>query len=63
MFVSVFKECMYCFSASVKLETPKKVKDIECDLCKEVVQKVEDLVKDKKTEVSSIKTFLLSSPR
>ncbi|XP_054708143.1 uncharacterized protein LOC129217826 isoform X2 [Uloborus diversus] len=31
-------------------KAPAKVNDLECDLCKEVVQKVEDMIKDKKTE-------------
>lgn len=40
------------FVASLEKKEVKKVKDVECDLCKEVVGKVEDMIKDKKTEVS-----------
>ena len=43
---SILKIC----KASVKLEKPKRFNDLECDLCKEVVGKVEDMIKDKKTE-------------
>ncbi|XP_035211397.1 prosaposin-like isoform X2 [Stegodyphus dumicola] len=35
---------------SLKKEKPTKFKNLECDLCKEVIEKVEDLIKDKKTE-------------
>ncbi|GBN42353.1 Prosaposin [Araneus ventricosus] len=36
---------------SVRLEQPRgHVKDVECELCKEVIGKVEDMVKDQKTE-------------
>nr|WBW70109.1 venom protein [Lampona murina] len=45
----VCAELKICTS-SVKKEKPKKFNDLECDLCKEVVGKVEKLVKDKKTE-------------
>lgn len=43
---SILKIC----PASLKKTQVKKFKDIECDLCKEVVGKVEEMVKDKKTE-------------
>lgn len=47
---------MFYSPASLKKEE-NKVNDIECDLCKEVIGKLEDMLKDKKTEVSN--TYLL----
>lgn len=54
----LLKLLIYVFHcvASLKKEE-SKFKDIECDLCKEVIGKVEDMVKDKKTEVGN--TYLL----
>ncbi|GIY80981.1 hypothetical protein CDAR_71052 [Caerostris darwini] len=37
-------------TAQIKIQKPKDVKDLKCDLCKIVVSKVEEMVKDKKTE-------------
>ncbi|GFT31959.1 prosaposin, partial [Nephila pilipes] len=45
--------------SKVKVEKPKDIKDVECDLCKQVVGKVEDMVKDKKTEVMGFLHVLL----
>ncbi|GFW97437.1 hypothetical protein TNCV_4991141 [Trichonephila clavipes] len=41
----------------VEVEKPKDIKDLECDLCKELVTKLEDMIKDKSTE-EEIKTAL-----
>ncbi|GIY67639.1 hypothetical protein CEXT_229032 [Caerostris extrusa] len=37
-------------TAQIKIQKPKDVKDLKCDLCKTVVSEVEEMVKDKKTE-------------
>jgi saposin len=39
-----------CPSYTVKRVKTAKVKDIECDLCKEAIGKIEDMIKDSKTE-------------
>ncbi|XP_042907412.1 uncharacterized protein [Parasteatoda tepidariorum] len=36
--------------SSIRIEKPKRLKSLECDLCKEAVTEVENLVKDEKTE-------------
>ncbi|KAG8182465.1 hypothetical protein JTE90_020385 [Oedothorax gibbosus] len=39
-----------CDSYTIKKVKTPKVKDLECDLCKEAIGKVEDMIKDSKTE-------------